>query len=99
MGGGSGDAADDGPMDDEAVEVHQPRVATTGRQPTEKEVEAHLASGHAQHRSWCDSCMRARGIAGRHERQPAARPDADPQVCLDYCYMKFVSSDQPQDDE
>ena len=77
---------DDG-VDDYAVEVQNPRVARASRAPTAEEVEAHIASGHACHRSWCDACMRARGVAGRHEQRKDHRPDEDPVIGLDYCYM------------
>ena len=60
-------------IDDEAIEVQRPNVVVVGRGPTKLEVEHHVASGHAQHRTWCDACMRARGIAGRHERREPGR--------------------------
>ena len=53
-------------IDDEAIVVQRHNVVVVGRGPTKLEVEHHVASGHAQHRTWCDACMRARGIAGRH---------------------------------
>ena len=58
---------------DEAIEVQQPHVIAVGPGPTKLEVEHHVASGHAQPRTWCDACMRARGIAGRHERREPCR--------------------------
>ena len=51
--------------DDEAIEVQRPNVVAVGRGPTKLELEHHLASGHAKHRTWCDACMKARGIAGK----------------------------------
>ena len=54
-------------IDDEAIEVQRPNVVVVGRGPTKLEVEHHEACGHAQHRTWCDACMRARGIDGRQE--------------------------------
>ena len=54
---------------DEAIEAQRSNVVAIGRVPTKLEVEHHVASGHAQHRTWGDACMRARGIAGRHERR------------------------------
>ena len=58
----------DAGIDDAANEVQRPNVVVVGRGPTKLEVEHHVASGHAQHRPWYDACMRARGIAGIHER-------------------------------
>ena len=40
-----------------------PHVAAVGRGPTKLEIEHRVASGHAQHRSWCDGCVTARRIA------------------------------------
>ena len=58
----------DAGTDDEAIEVQRPNVVVFGRGPTKLEVEHHVASGHAQQRTWCVAWMRARGIAGRHTR-------------------------------
>ena len=55
---------------DEAVEVQRFNVVKVGRGPTKLEIEHHVASGHAQHRTWCDSCLRPRGITGKHETEP-----------------------------
>ena len=61
-------------VDDEAIEVHQLHVVAVGRVPAKQDIEHRVASGHAQHRTWCDACMRARGIAGGHqEREPGRK--------------------------
>ena len=36
------------------------------RSDVDLEVERHVAFGHAQHRTWCDTSTTARGLAGRH---------------------------------
>ena len=59
-----GDEIVDEGTDDEAVEIQRCNVIVVGRGPTKLEVKHHVASGHAQHRTWCDACMRERGIAG-----------------------------------
>ena len=41
------------------VRLSDPCVVVVGR-----EIEHHVASGHAQHQTLCDACMRARGITG-----------------------------------
>ena len=74
---------------DESIEVQRPEVAVVGRGPTKIEFEHHVALGHAQHRTWCDACMRSRGIAGRHERQEPGWDDEDPPVAIDYGYLKL----------
>ena len=58
-------------IDDEAVEAQRPNVFDVGRGPANFEIEHHVASGHAQHRTWCDACMRARGIAGKTRKTGA----------------------------
>ena len=50
--------------DDEAIEVQQAHAGAVGRGPTKLEIERHVASGHAQHRTWCGTCMRSRRIVG-----------------------------------
>ena len=45
----------DAGIDDEAIEVQRPNVVVVGRGPTKLEVEHHVASGHPQHRTWCDA--------------------------------------------
>ena len=59
----------DAGMDAEAIEVERSHVVAVGRGPTKLDIEHHVASGHAQHRTWCAACKRTRGIAGRHERR------------------------------
>ena len=51
-----------------AIEVQRPTVVVVGCGPTKLEVEHNVASGHAQHRFWCDACVRARGIDGAWSR-------------------------------
>ena len=83
-------------MDDEAVKVQQLNVVAVGRGPTKLQIEHHVASGHAQHRTWCGACMRGRGIVGRHERREPGREDEDPLVAIDHCYLKL---DGTEDDD
>ena len=56
------------------------------------EVQHHVASGHAKHRTWCDACMRARGPAGRYERRV-------PGVAIDYGYLKLDGTEDDEDDD
>ena len=90
------EVVDDG-VDDEAVEVQKPRATQVARQPTAEEIEHRIASGHAQRRTWCDACVRARGVAGRHEKQGEGRVDEDPVIGVDYCYLKFVDGAVEED--
>ena len=58
----------DAGFNNETIEVQQHHVVAVGRGPTKLEIEHHVTSGHAQHRPWCDACMKARRVAGRHEK-------------------------------
>ena len=83
-------------IDDEEVEVQQFNVVIVGRGPTKLEIEHHVASGHAQHRTWCDACMRARGIIGKHETEPG-REDKDPLVAIDHGYLKLDGTEEREE--
>ena len=89
----------DAGIDDKAIEVQRPNVVVVGRGPTKLEVEHHVASGHAQHRTWCDVYMRARVIAGRHERREPGREDEDPLVAIDYGFLKLDGTEDDDDDD
>ena len=86
-------------IDDEAVEVQRPNVVVVGRGPTKLEVQHHVASEHAQHRTWCDASMRARGIAGRHERREPVREDENPMVAFDCGNLKLDGTEDDDDDD
>ena len=86
-------------IDDEAVEVQRPNVVVVGRGPAKLEVAHHVASGHAQNRIWCDACMTARGIAGRHERRVPGREDEDPLVAIYFGYLKLDGTEDDEDDD
>ena len=81
-------------IDGEAVEVQRPYVVVVG--PTKLENEHHVASGHAQHPTWWDACVRARGIAGGHERREPSRENEDPPVAID---CDGTEDDDDDDDE
>ena len=65
---------------------------------TKVEIEHHVASGHAQHRTWCDACMRACGIAGRHENRESGREDEDPLVATNYGDLNLDGTEDDGDD-
>ena len=81
----------DAGIDDGAIKVQRPNVVVVGRGPTKLEVEHHVAPGHALHRTWCDACMRARGIAGRHERREIG--SSNKQTWSKACCSRFVHAD------
>ena len=43
--------------------------------------------------------MRARGIAGRHERLEPGREDEDPLLAIDYGYLKLDGAEDDDDDD
>ena len=66
---------------------------------TKLKIEHHVTSGHAQHRTWCDACMRSREIAGKHEKRESGREDEDLLVAMDYGYLKLDGTEDDGDDE
>lgn len=53
---------------EEAVEARPARPGFNPDQPTQREVDEHLASGHAVYRSWCPQCIAGWGLGQRHHR-------------------------------
>ena len=81
----------DAGTDDEAIVVERPSVVAVRRD---------VASGHAQRRTWCDVCMRARGIAGRHEKREPGREDEGPLVAIEHgCWNLDGTDDDDEDDQ
>ena len=48
-------------------EVREPRRRNSPSDPTSKEIEDHVLTGHASFRSWCAACVQGRGRAERHQ--------------------------------
>ena len=46
-----------------------PRVLKAPRAPTQREIDAHMAT-HLPHAAWCDICMKGRGRNSPHRRNP-----------------------------
>ena len=76
-------------------------MAPNKRGPTQEEIDYHVATGHAVHRSWCAACMHARGVVGRHlAKEGRDAEDADPVVSLDYAYLRYRGErEDDKDDE
>ena len=70
----------------EAVEVQRPKVARKVSDPTAQELEEHLATAHAVHRSWCGHCMRARATYAKHSSVSRDEDSEIPVVSIDYFY-------------
>ena len=46
-----------------------PRLVRAPRAPTQKEIDAHMAT-HLPHEPWCEICMQRRGRNSPHKRNP-----------------------------
>ena len=49
--------------------VREPRRRNSPSDPTSREVEDHVLTGHESFRSWCAACVQGRGRAERHQRE------------------------------
>lgn len=68
------------------VEVQRPRVAKNVATPSAQELDEHLATAHAVHRSWCGHCMRARATNARHSTVSRDEDSEIPIVSIDYFF-------------
>ena len=68
------EAAQRGVNDAESVggdELREPRRRNSPSDPTSREIEDHVLTGHASFRSWCAACVPGRGRAERHQGKAA----------------------------
>ena len=63
--------------------MERPRVPKGPKAPSSAELEEHLATAHAVHRSWCGHCMRARATWDRHLEVQDSE-EGDPTLSMDY---------------
>ena len=78
----------------EAEEGRTVRSPTVPYVPNARERREHNVT-HYPHRTWCDVCMRGRGIAGKHA---TGRDETDPsagEFHFDYCFLKNEVGDEP----
>ena len=67
---------------DDAEEDCAPvRIAIDPGAPTAEEIEEHRAAGHCPYRSWCEWCVKGRGVGEQHRSGP---PSKIPVVSFDY---------------
>ena len=82
----------------DAPEKHQeehekPNVRTykNPKQPTQTEIEQHRASGHIPYRSWCPTCIHAKGKEELHH--PTTDPETSPPLfSCDYGFLSTQDS-------
>ena len=81
-------------MADEGVEVARAKVARSPKDPTREEIEEHLATAHAVHRSWRGHCMRARTTLHRHgSAKDEEEEGALPVIAIDYFWYSEERKD------
>ena len=70
-----------------ATEVREPRRQNSPSDPTSREIEDHVLTGHATVRSWCAACVQGRGRAERRCRKELEDGSKVPVVSWDYCFL------------
>ena len=74
----------------EGDDVREPRRRNCLSDPTSRETEDHVLTGHASFRSWCAACVQGRGRGerdqgeGRKEREDGSKVLV---VSWDYCFL------------
>ena len=82
-----------GVSDPESVgsdELREPRRRNSPSDPTSREIEGHVLTGHARFRSWCAACVQGRGRAERHQgegRKELEDGSKVPVVSWDHCFL------------
>ena len=80
---------EDGLEEARALQMFRPCVP-----PSEAEVRAHRASGHANFRSWCSACVRGVANDRRHVLRLELPPGAAPEVHSDYGFFRNCRVDK-----
>ena len=63
------------------------KVVKAPVEPCAADVERHNTT-HAEFRSWCEACVRGRGLSAHHRRDARRKnPCAVPEVVMDYCFQ------------
>ena len=74
-----------GPPEESMEEVKVVGVKNPGV-PTAADIAEHNLT-HAHYRSWCPTCVAAKGVSDSHFRQPDRSERSVSTVCSDYCFM------------
>ena len=75
-------------------EACPPKVAAQPRLPSRDEIYVHDAMGHAQYRSWCESCVYGQGREYLHLRGDKGR--ALPVLSYDYAFLSDHDMKNPK---
>ena len=87
------EVAQRGASDAESVvgdELRELRRRNSPSDPTSREIEDHVLTGHASFRSWCQACVQGRGRAERHQgegRKELEDGSKVPVVSWEYCFL------------
>ena len=87
------EVAQRGVSDAESVggdELREPRRRNSPSDPTSRQIEDHVLTGHASFRSWCAACVQGHGRGERHQgegRKELEDGSKVPDVSWDCCFL------------
>jgi len=87
-------AAEDAPAE-ECEEVKRIQEIQT---PSRRMVDEHKLQNHSVYRSWCDVCVRARGLGQFHKQQKSTMIDREregPRIFADFFFMNDDEKSEP----
>ena len=79
---------------DAPIEAAPVRVVPNPMLPSQEDIDKHFCSGHSPFRSWCDICVKSRGVDDPHSLSHSAE-SKEPYFSCDYCFPG--SADNPED--
>ena len=82
----------------EGQEGREQAMKSVPKGPTDAERDLHN-SCHIPYRSWCDACVRARGIADQHRAGDLDKRYEAPQLGADYWFVGKQGEDPVEDAE
>ena len=71
-------------------EAEEAKTVKIERGPSREERMAHEVT-HLPYRSWCEACVKGRGVERAHARTGAEERGVHPEICVDFCFL----NDQP----
>ena len=67
-------------------EAKEAKVGNEKYAPTQEEINRHMAT-HLPYRSWCEHCVKGKGLGMPHKRNRGYRENGEPVVSVDYTFM------------